>query len=219
MKKLRQIIEGVLHRNSQRERHYLTALHKQLTDHYAASKYNPEEMGAMEAYTRGTSINSYHWNKHHGLATTDYQNKCDRTMTKPLDSALGKVEAPITFRVYSSTMHDPRTLMNKEGIVNHAAYMSTSINKEFAQDWDHIREDGDQHVLTYEIPKGKKIGAYVGNHISICGGQHEFTTKRALNLRHIKTVSKKYTVKSKYGVNERKKTMHVHHMEIVGDDE
>ena len=183
MKNLRQIIEDWDNDD------------KHLVEHY---KYNNEQKKHIKDFTGNSfEVNDYHWRKHEAktynmpegsLISGLNKEKLDHH-TKIMDSAM-EHKTPHDMTVYSGVVNDPRPQKNKKGIVNHPAYLSTSLHKNVAEDFAETRGEGDeQHLLEIYVPQGSK-GAYI-NHVSHFGGQKEFLLPRETNMKHIKSTMKK----------------------------
>jgi type I site-specific restriction endonuclease len=105
-------------------------LNNKLIKHY--KDYNDDDKKVIANYTVSSRyLNSYHWNKSRG------ENKKNvpelENTTGQLDNALDAHRTPHKLSVYSGTKDDPRKNMDKDGIVNHPAYLSTSIDNNIAQ--------------------------------------------------------------------------------------
>jgi hypothetical protein len=186
------------------------ALHDRLVPHY--SNFDKDEAKNIERYTISSRhLNNHLWEKHKG-ETTDHdpdEDKMHEKEASDLDSSLTKNKAPESFTVWSKTRHDPRTLMNKEGIVHYPAFTSTSIRRSIAQNlpWGYTKgEDGKNHhhIIVAKIDEGSNDGAYT-DHMSRVSSQGEFTLKRRINMKHIRTQSQ----------NMGHDVYHYHEMSIV----
>ncbi len=217
MKKLIDIIEGV------RKDKTLESKSEQLVNHYPKSnEFSPDEKNALNSYTTSSrTINGYHWQRNNKAANAYIPKKRNdvEELTNHLDLALKKTKSPHKIVVYSGTRHDPREHMNENKIVNHPAYVSTSLDKDRAQSFSEKNKtiDGEnetihQHILKIHVPK-KSDGMYVEHNFGL-RGEKEFILPRNTKLRHIKTETKE-------GVHEDysdyKSHTHLHHMEVVND--
>lgn len=185
-------------------------LNSKLQEHH---KYLPSQREALETYTRDSSpINEHLWDAHihKKPIESDFGIYAGH-----LDHAIHENKAPHDFHVYSGVPSDPRERMNKEKIVHHPAYLSTSLAHQtargFAKAVDHkskivpnpnyetmkalnpklnIGKDMhenhfNKHVLRIKVPKGHP-GAYV-ERITDHNGEYEHILPRGLNLKHTGT--------------------------------
>jgi hypothetical protein len=170
--------------------------HKSLSKHYTFKDVPHHLKTAVQQYTDDSAdLNSYHWNKHElnqtgqgHLFDPDSRGEYD---TKRLDNALEHHRTPHDVTVYAGIKGDPRERANKEGVVHHPAYMSTSLNKRIAQGFANSNRHADKnevnvdhaHTLQITVPKGH-AGAYVGNKgISDAPKEKEFILPRGLNFK------------------------------------
>ena len=217
MKLLREILKPNDTEPEGKGRTVMTALHGKLTEHYDKKKYDSIDLKHLEDYTAGDTLSHQLWDSHtRGVAMSD----STKNITKGMDEALNQVKTPRSFHVYSNTKMDPRQHINKEGIVHHPAYMSTTINPTFAKNWwlgRNKKEDGkvisEKHILKIRIPKGHS-GSYVGEHISSVPHQHEFILPRGTNMRYHGTTTETRGP-TKYDSSNVEYRHHIHHMEIV----
>ena len=188
---------------------------RRLTKHYSALLTNKYHKEHIREYTRNSSpLNSYHWDKHKNEVGIhkDYEQN-----TKNLDNALHSYKSPEDLTVWSSTIHNPEKLKNKEGIVHHPAYLSTSILQHVALDRDINSTDDSEgnrhhHILKIHVPK-ESHGAYV-YHISKIPGEHEFLLPRGSNLKHLHTEVIKEPFHNYLKEGKRTKYTYLHSMEL-----
>ena len=120
--------------------------------------------------------------------------------------------------VYSGTRIDPREHMDENKIVNHPAYLSTSLDKQKAYLFSKKHSSRDEndiihrHMLKIHVPKGSN-GMYVENNVGL-RGEKELILPRDTKLRHIKTEKKEETLPED---KNYKTHTHLHHMELVND--
>ena len=214
------------------ERNSTRPLHDRLREHYYTipNEENYSDLSYVDSYKDySKQINGDLWDSHkNGNLYKDYKPPGD---VAAIDRHLDKEKAPEDFTVYSATRHDPRHLMNKERIVHHPAYVSTTLRKHFAimrspevnikgEPITNInsKEDVHHHILKFNIKKGSKKGHYVSANGS--DSEREFLGKRGLNLRHISThdhsdeENNVYKDSSTYP-GRGKHFYHTHEMEIL----
>src|ERR1700722_4866973 len=170
--------------------------HKSLSKHYTFESMPHHLKSIVRQYTDDSEdLNSYHWNKHELNKTGqghhfDADSRAEHE-SKHLDTALEAHRTPHDVTVYAGIKGDPRERANKEGVVHHPAYLSTSLNKRIAQGFANSNRHPDRnngtidhaHTLKINVPKGHS-GAYVGNKgISEAPKEKEFILPRGLNLR------------------------------------
>jgi len=182
--------------------------HLSILDHY--NNYSHEERPHLVSYMGDSrDLNSYHWEKHkNNLGNLDKLSKqIHEEQTQHIDTAIQRHKTPMKLAVWSGTMHDPRRLMNEQGIVHHPAYLSTSLSEEKAKMFAGLHYSDsrpEKHLMKIHIPQGHP-GAYVG-HFMTRPTEREFILPRGTNLKHVKTeVTKDYSGD----------TYHVHHMRVV----
>jgi hypothetical protein len=96
------------------------------------------------------------------------------------------------------------------GIVNHPAYLSTSLDKNIAKGFARSHAvSSDNHILKIDVPKGHE-GAYVA-HIGGMSKEKEFILPRGLNMR-IKSTYKRSELNK---ITKRKEIYNIHNMSIV----
>lgn len=146
---------------------------------------NNSHVENIHAYTQGSLTNRYLWNRH--LKKQDI-NKNAEDITNRLNHSLHFHKTPKDLTVYSSTIHNPEQKKNSEGIMHHPAFISTTIDKDYADSWfnksyEH-NEEGKRihHILKIHVPKGSP-GAYV-EHFTAVPGQHEFIIPKGSNLKY-----------------------------------
>lgn len=166
-------------------------LHKQLSIHYG----KPLRMDHNESLNKyfnsagAEEINNKLWS-HYKSKTNETKNNIEKDpYIKPLDAHLDGHKTPSAFTVWSGSRHDPRDWMNKEGIVHHPGYLSTSLHPGVARRFSNYSIDNygvkNPNILKINIPKNHP-GSYIG-HISYHDGEKEFLLPRGTNLRHVKT--------------------------------
>jgi hypothetical protein len=184
-------------------------LNNKLIKHY--KDYNDDDKKVIANYTDCSRyLNSYHWNKSRG------ENKKNvpelENTTGQLDDALDAHRTPHKLSVYSGTKDDPRKNMDKDGIVNHPAYLSTSIDNNVAQGFSssHAKNDKifeERHVLKINIPKNHP-GGYVAQHSSH-PEENEFILPRNTKLKY------RGTVTHKGEDTGRDMDIHEHNMDVI----
>jgi hypothetical protein len=192
-------------------------LHDHLIKHY--SKYVGEHEEHLKKYTDDSSgVNTKLWKTHAKKKLSDDEKYTADRHSSPkvewLDSAMHQHKTPDNLTVYSGTNIDPRKAKNKEGIVHHPAYMSTSIMPHIAREFGDLHKGPDgvheKHMMMIHVPKGSH-GAYVGNpKHSYTPEEREFILPRGTNLRHLESSSHEEN-HSIYG----KVRYHTHEMEVV----
>jgi hypothetical protein len=202
-------------------------------EHRLGKHYLEKDQGdAVMRYKGGSKIvNQTLWHSHKGTLTVHDNNDEWQDISKghiekdrhervqkdigQMDANLASHKTPESFHVYSGTPHDPRKIMNSEGIVHHPAYLSTSTRHSVADSFatkrfnDDFHSRMDNHVMKINVPKDHP-GMYVGHNNSM-GGEHEFILPRGTNLKHVKTE----TNSRLHGNGVDTVHDHVHHMEIV----
>ena len=195
----------------------VAAVHKNLSQHYhfldKHHENHEEHREAINNYTDdSTDLNEHLWETHKGarMKGGPAYSELDKE-TKHMDAALNHHKTPHPITVYSGTKMDPTLHADPvSGIVNHPAYLSTSLDKNIAKGFARSHADSsDNHILKIDIPKGHK-GAYVA-HIGGMSKEKEFILPRGLNMR-IKSTSKRSEINK---ITKRKETYHIHHMSIV----
>jgi hypothetical protein len=233
MKKLCQIVEINLTRNAIRAIDTDSMLRK----HYKYPKITGDEHKAIRRY-QGTSLNVNHylWEKHKGIETHNIKHpitgdKFDNDRIGDLDERIRHLDntmkqhgTPSKLTVYSGTIHDPREHMNKEGIVHHSAYLSTSVDQKVAHSMalekaDYGNKYGEveninktAHVLKIHIPKGHP-SIYcpgVDTQSSLTTEEKELVLPRGSNLKYMKTVKPNFPMSK-----ENHDRTFVHHMRVV----
>jgi len=127
-----------------------------------------------------------------------------------MDDIMSRHKTPKAMVVYSGSGNDPRHHMDEHGIVNHLAYLSTSLNHNTAMGFATGQQrfvNGDTHTHLYRIKIPK-------DHPTIFDNEHEeqeVILPRNTKLKHIRTESR--TTESAYG--NKKFHEHLHHMEVV----
>ena len=136
-------------------------LHNSLRRHY----YNYEDIHNEQLHNYihdSFPLNYYHWSPSKSEEAGFSKSRL-KSETKILDSAMKAHKTPKGMTVWSGTFHDPRERKNKQGIVRHPAYLSTSIRRIVGETFADIHEDNEvRHLLKIHVPKGNE-GAYVGH--------------------------------------------------------
>jgi hypothetical protein len=223
MKSLSQILnEGLHDPETPDETLERKTLHYDLIDHYNFS--NKKDLHNIKNYTAGDTQSNYLWNKHAG---TDKRHAGTDKQVNSLNNTLKIHKTPHDMTVYSNSKMDPREKKNAEGVVHHPAFMSTTIEKGFAKDWENTtrrerQPNGviprDKHVLAIHVPKGSH-GAYV-DHLSELPGQSEFILPKAANLKYHSTESHVNPEhKELWNGDKIENHTHYHHMTLLGHNE
>jgi len=192
----------------------------ELRDHFKYDDYNHTK--ALQNYSNSSKeLNNYHWNKSQNSSNV-YVNRDNEDDTKKMDKAINHIKAHRDIQVYSGTRHDPRKIKDKDGIVEHPAYLSTSINRSVAENFAkrndrqnmekstvglHVRH---RHLLKFTIPKGHPVA-----HLDY--GEDEMVLPRGTKLKHLRTTTKVHTVPPADfdGAETLEYHNHTHHMKIV----
>jgi hypothetical protein len=194
MKNFKSIFEALIDDKTDNEDKKQNFLHKSLSKHYHfnatiknsfAGRYtnvpsNNKHVKALHRYTQGDTGNHPLWEKHKNNIGID---KRTESHINNIQDALHYHKTPFKFHVYSSTIHDPRDLKDSNNVVHHPAFMSTTLNKDFAKTWERKHN----HILKINVPK-ESPGAYV-EHFSAVPGQNEFILPHGHNLKYKKTES------------------------------
>jgi hypothetical protein len=122
-------------------------------------------------------------------------------MTEVMDSGMERHKTPHKLTVYSGIKYDPGEKMDKNKIVHHPSYLSTSLDKFTAKGFSNCTTN--KHVLKIHVPKGHP-GAYV-DHFSENPGEKEFILPRNTKLKYRGTQV----------IGDRKGKILEHTMEIV----
>lgn len=185
--------------------------------HHNMTNYN-QHMRSIRDYTGdSTTHNSTLWRMHTGELPKALAGHDMREHIGPLDRALKANKITTDVDTYSSTRHDPRTMKNKNGIVHHPAFLSTSVDPMVAVRKDNNATDTeldngktrvDHHILHIPVPKGQK-GFYVGENRDYTKYVHEkeLILPRGLKMKHEYTDTYKHPKHDLY--------LHIHHMSIV----
>ena len=126
-----------------------------------------------------------------------------------IDDIMNRYKTPKKMVVYSGSANDPRKHMDKEGIVNHPAYLSTSLSHHIAKGFTHSNYDeaGHTHRHLYRISVPKDHPSIFTNAMA----EQELILPRNTKLRHLRTDTK--TTDSAFG--NTKYHEHLHNMEVV----
>ena len=192
-----------------------------LTQHYSDLLGDKIAQTHIKHYTENSEkMNSYLWNKHKN-APYHYTTKALVSQTKKLNEILHSYKSPEDLTIWSSSIHDPEKLKNKEGIVHHPAFISTSTYRHVALNRDIINAVDDynlnqhHHIFKIHVPKGSP-GAYV-DHISKFPGEFEYVLPSGMNLKHIKTTTTDIPSKHYLSPVPTKNYTHIHEMELQND--
>lgn len=171
----------------------------------------------LRGYTKGSAgLNDYLWSEHkkqdHGRSPDDI--KYFQHRIKHLDNAMDRSITKKDQTVYSGSMHDPRDLKDKNDIVHHPAYLSTSKNRfvgEKFAGYHSEMKDGKRHHhnLAINVPKGSRAAD-----LSRTKGVYDSSEKEVLLPRNSKL---KYNhTESKPHQTDETGIMHTHHMSLLG---
>ena len=201
------------------------AIHDRIKPHY--NKYSKSELNTIQHYTDNSElINSYHWEKSKNPeyipgGDTHYNEEANnyfKGSTKLMDAMVSHHKTPEDLTVYSGTKHDPRKI-KKNNIVNHPAYLSTSLDQNIAETFaahnrqiNNRKKESHHHLLQIHVPKGTP-GAYVAHTEKALSCERELILPRNTKLKHIKTE----TIRQGYDddLQTHKRFHHIHHMEVV----
>ena len=232
MKRLNEILtEKVWNKAEFHNEGELRALHKSLYAHYNNNETNNlrehEHWDSVSNYQNGSSaINRALWNKHNPPnkhAKEDYNTYYKGHVDK-INNVLHSFKTPHNLHVWSGTYQDPTKYMNKEGVVHHPAFMSTTIDPDISRGFAKFtyhepknhpqgRYEGQRqvaHILHIHVPKGSP-GAFIAPNNPEKGyfGEREFTLPSGMNLKHLASE----TVKA--GQYSKKAFYRVHHMQLM----
>ena len=227
MKLLREIVgkslpyEFLNHEKDNFDRDYHQDLHESLKKHY--KNIDPENHPSLREYQDGSSFtfNRNLWNVHNGVKSDI--SKITKIYAPSMQKELLSHKTPHDLHVWSGTPVDPRQIKDKNNIVHHPAFLSTSlregIGNRFANRRATYRSIGDRgktvarnHIMKIHIPEGHP-GYYMGNHDSEGFGkvEKEFILPAGTNLKHVKTETFMKKNKDDY----RTDIYNVHHMEVM----
>ena len=202
-------------------------IHDRIKGHY--NKYSKSELNTIKDYSNHSKlINSYHWEKSKnpeykpGGDTHYYNKELENQLkgsTKLMDAMVSRHKTPEDLTVYSGTKHDPRKI-KKNGVVNHPAYLSTSLDPEIAESFagrnrqtNARKKESHHHLLQIHVPKGTP-GAYVAHTEKALPWERELILPRNTKLKYLKTVESELFSSPKERLNY-KHFLHTHHMEVV----
>ena len=189
------------------ERSYV--FNNRIKKHYDDSYKNnitPQEKTHVEKYQEDSYlVNNHHWETHKGNLSTYTPAILDNVeeTSKHMDNVINKSKTPHKLVVYSGTCHDPREIKSENNIFHHPAYLSTSLNENFASGRGEDLSFKNTHMLKIHVPKDHP-GAYIPSISSdklANETEREFTLPRHTNLKYIKT--------TKDG------KINIHHMKVV----
>ena len=169
-------------------------------------------------YTADSSeLNNHLWKSHKGEEIPDDVNSKFRVRDiDRLSKIMDKHKTPEAMTVWSKSRHDPRELKNKDSVVHHPAFLSTSIRKSYVEsargfgNRNTTKKDGitHHHVFKINVPKGHK-GVYIPDEHSVDNQAKEFVLPKGLNMKHHDTFTKED--------NTSKNHYHEHHLSVIGD--
>ncbi len=181
--------ENLKANNDDHEKH--KQLHKEMGQHYAI--HDHEDDARILHYTDESQDLNHYLHKKEQLKQKgeEYHSQHYEDYSKGLQKALMKHKTPHELTVYSGLRYSPEDLFDKYGkrkgshvVVNHPAFLSTSISKHIANKFskhdpysDYISrktagQDRSHHMLKIHIPKGHP-GAYIA-HRSFVPNEKEF---------------------------------------------
>ena len=196
-------------------------LHESLKKHY-----NGVKSVAAEAYQEGDSksMNGTLWAIHNNNKAIKYISQDVATHAPKLQKTLLSQKTPHDLHVWSGTPIDPRQIKDKDNVVHHPAFLSTSLREGIAVNFARKRaktyssKDNDtiykNHLLKIHVPEGHP-GLYMGNHDpnSFGKSEKEFILPAGTNLKHIKTET--FNHDSMERDSFARNVFHVHHMEVM----
>ena len=232
---LKKILEHVLDYDEYKK---TNELHDSLKEHYNKPSIDIPHINTMYDYmgTESRYINSHLWDEHRikngqypeKRYISPYGNNRINENISSLDHTLSSYKTPHALTVYSGTPHDPRELKDKNDIVHHPAYLSTSLSKYNAENFANYRYSNytykglskpsdkgiiksihHHHVLKIHVPEGH-AGYYASTLSNSFRPEKEFILPRGTNLKHLRTAKKVY---NKSDLEERHSF--IHHMEVV----
>jgi len=199
------------HEKQTKELEETKPLHDRLTAHY--KHFDQWHLRKLKKYSdESEATNNYLWQRHKRRTIGNgHERGGESSNVQKLDEATQIHKTPEAMTVYSGVQYDPRKKMNKEGIVHHPAYLSTSLRHSIAEGFAYNQKDdgATRHVLHIHLKKGT-TGAYIGDH-SHSPPEREFLLPRGTNLKHQGTDSYEYE-RNHYGKVTRV-TVYNHHME------
>jgi hypothetical protein len=176
--------------------------------HYDYKDISLDERNAVRRYQVGSrALNGSLWNTHKGIEDTE--GEYYKKNIGHLDELMNKIKTPHKLVVHSSTIHDVEKMKNEKNIVHHPAFLSTTLDENFAKERaaavKYIKNAQESHILKIHVPKGHP-GIFVpkiseNGPSNVCRVEKELILPRGTNLQHIKTV--------------QKGSEKIHHMKIV----
>ena len=169
--------------------------------------------GGIYDYTAESyPINSHLWKGHKNHFDVKKENNPDiEAKVKNLDATLASYKTPQAMTVWSKSLHDPRDLKDKNNVVHHPAYISSTIKKSVVDnDYEKrnvVHKDGvsHHHIYKIEVPEGHP-GVFVPDNSTIDKRAKEFILPRGTNLLHKGTDTLEYNDKIHY---------HTHNLEVI----
>jgi hypothetical protein len=145
---------------------------KELMPQYRVGAYTADQLDAIEKYTKGSkAINT-------ALLTKRLLSTNDKAIVYGMDDALNEVKTPDDMIVYSGTNGAHAKTLSNNLIVEHPAYISTSLNIMHAH---RFAEFGNGDIIKIHVPKGFS-GLYAQEY-SEYPREQEFILPRNLKLK------------------------------------
>ena len=196
-------------------------LNESLKNHYKGVK----SLAAKEYQEGGSSnMNKTLWAIHNNNKAIKYISQDVATHAPELQKTLLSQKTPHDLHVWSGTPIDPRQIKDKDNVVHHPAFLSTSLREGVAVNFARKRaktysSKGNDiiyknHLLKIHVPEGHP-GLYMGNHNPDNYGSYEkeFILPAGTNLKHIKTETFNHdSLERDYFARH---VFHVHHMEVM----
>lgn len=151
----------------------LESMSSDLQRHYRPALYSDDHAVALKQYTHAMSNLNYKLLKGHNLLTGD-----KHTM-KHLDSAINKQHSPDNMILWSGADADHSETLQRENVVHHPSYISTSISPKIAMGFA-VEKGGD--LIKIHLPAGHP-GIFIPPHMSSIPSEKEFILPRNLRLR------------------------------------
>jgi hypothetical protein len=146
-------------------------------------------------YTRYSGkVNGHLWNKHKNPETPEDESINEHVAK--LDKTLGAYKAPEDMTVWSKSIHDPREHINKDGVMHHPAYFSTSVRKSVVEGQYNNRnvvtdEKGIKHHHLYEVHVSRGTGGVlIPDRTNVDKNAKEYLMPRGINMKYEGTVTK-----------------------------
>ena len=174
-------------------------------------------------------MNSHLWQQHgksdiyRGMLNVEPHVDLDSHI-KNLDYMINSHKTPKSMTVWSGTFHDPRELKDKNDMVHHPAYLSTSLLRNTAQNFttrslapekypydEKGKKIRNHHILKIHVPEGHH-GIYASG-IGYDDSEQEFILPRGTKMKYLRTVKKINNNHQYDAIHD-----HIHHMEVIPDD-